>query len=55
MSRFKSVNRQQQSLLPPSVDEWLADNHLARFIDEVIEQLDLSRLVNHYQGRGSAA
>ena len=55
MSRFIPVNRQQQYLLPPSVDEWLPDNHLARFIDEVVEQLDLSRLVSHYRGRGSAA
>ena len=41
--------------MPPSVDEWLPDNHLARFIVEGIEQLDLSRLTNRYQGRGSAA
>ena len=55
MSRFIQVSRQQQYLLPPSVDEWLPDNHLARFIVEVIEQLDLSRLVGRYRGRGSAA
>jgi len=55
MSRFIPVNRQQQYLLPPSVDEWLPDNHLARFIVEVIDQLDLSRLVGRYRGRGSAA
>lgn len=55
MSRFIPVNRNQQYLLPPSVDEWLPDNHLARFIVEVIDQLDLSRLVGRYQGRGSAA
>jgi len=55
MSRFIPVNRHQQYLLPPSVDEWLPDHHLARFIVEVIEQLDLSRLVGRYRGRGSAA
>jgi transposase len=55
MSRFIPVNRHQQYLLPPSVDEWLPDNHLARFIVEVIDQLDLSRLVGRYRGRGSAA
>lgn len=37
MSRFIPVNRHQQYLLPPSVDEWLPDNHLARFIAEVID------------------
>ncbi len=55
MSRFIPVNRHQQYLLPPSVDEWLPDNHLARFIAEIIDQLDLSRLTSHYRGRGSAA
>jgi transposase len=55
MSRFIQVNRHQQYLLPPSVDEWLPDNHLARFIVEVIDQLDLSRLVSRYRGCGSAA
>jgi transposase len=33
----------------------LPDNHLARFIAEIIDQLDLSRLTSHYRGRGSAA
>jgi transposase len=55
MSRFIPVNRHQQYLLPPSVDEWLPDNHLARFIAEIIDQLDLSRLTSRYRGRGSAA
>jgi transposase len=55
MSRFIPVNRHQQYLLPPSVDEWLPANHLARFLVEVIDQLDLSRLTSRYSGRGSAA
>ncbi len=54
MSRFIQVSRQQLYLLPPSIDEWLPENHLARFIAEVIDQLDLSRLTNRYTGRGSA-
>jgi transposase len=41
MSRFIQVSRHQQYLLPPSIDEWLPENHLARFIAEVIDQLDL--------------
>lgn len=55
MSRFIQVSRQQQYLLPPSIDEWLPENHLARFIAEVIDQLDLSQLTRRYAGRGSAA
>ena len=55
MSRFIPVNRHQHYLLPPSVDEWLPDHHLARFIVEVVDQLDLSRLIGRYRGCGSAA
>ena len=55
MSRFVAVDRQTSYLLPPSVDEWLPDDHLARFVVEVIEQLDLSEITRQYAGRGSAA
>ncbi len=55
MSRFIQFDRNQQYLLPPSVDEWLPEGHLARFIVEVIDQLDLSKLTRRYSGSGSAA
>jgi transposase len=55
MSRFIPVDRETTYLLPPSVDEWLPTDHLARFVVEVIEQLDLSALTRQYGGRGSAA
>ncbi|MGZ4995975.1 MAG: IS1182 family transposase [Methylobacter sp.] len=55
MSRFIQFDRSQQYLLPPSVDEWLPEGHLARFIVEVIDQLDLSKLTRRYSGSGSAA
>lgn len=55
MSRFVAVDRDTAYLLPPSVDEWLPQDHLARFVVEVIDQLDLSELTRPYAGRGSAA
>jgi transposase len=55
MKRFVQVDRDTAYLLPPSVDEWLPINHLARFVVDVIDQLDLSRLTGAYSGRGSAA
>jgi transposase len=42
-------------LLLPSVDEWLPQRHLARFVVEVIDGLDLSELQNAYRGSGSAS
>ncbi|RCV85665.1 transposase, partial [Vreelandella rituensis] len=55
MSRFIPVDRQTDYLLPPSVDEWLPDDHLARFVVDVVEQLDLSALTRRYAGRGHKA
>lgn len=55
MSRFVPVDRDTAYLLPPSVDEWLPGDHLARFVVEVIDDLDLDDLVKQYAGRGSAA
>ncbi len=44
-------------MLPPSLDDWLPANHLARFIAEIVEQLDLSEIYRAYEkdGRGQAA
>lgn len=55
MSRFRPVDRKTPYLLPPSVEDWLPEDHLARFIVEAMEKLDLSELTRVYAGRGSAA
>lgn len=55
MSRFVTVNRDTAYLLPPSVDEWLPQEHLARYVVEVVEALDLSAMTRSYAGRGSDA
>jgi hypothetical protein len=39
---FLSCDREQAMLLPASVAEWLPEGHLARFVVEVVERLDLS-------------
>ena len=41
MSNFREVDRQTGFVLPPSVDEWLPGQHLARFVVQVVESLDL--------------
>lgn len=55
MSNFRPVDRATGFLLPPSVDEWLPERHPARFVVEVIDQLDLSSMVKSYRGSGSAS
>jgi hypothetical protein len=39
MSNFRPINSDTGFLLPPSVDEWLPQRHLARFVVEVIDGL----------------
>ena len=55
MSNFRPINRDTGFLLPPSVDEWLPQRHLARFVVEVIDGVDLSELVKAYRGAGIAS
>ena len=55
MSNFILTDRKTDYLLPPSVDDWLTQDHLARFVVEVIDGLDLSNLTCQYAGRGSKA
>lgn len=52
---FKGGNRKQLFLFPPSVDDWLPDDHLARFVVEIVDQLDISSITTEYGGRGSTA
>src|SRR6201986_920335 len=55
MSNFRQVDRQTGCVLPPSVDEWLPQRHLARFVVEVIDGLDLRSMSGSYRGSGSAS
>src|SRR5260370_18190728 len=55
LDNFRTIDRETAYLLPPSVDEWLPERHLARFIVEVIERLDLSAMSRSYRGTGSAS
>ena len=38
---------------PPSIQDYLPEDHLARFVVDIVEQLDLSALTSSYSGRGS--
>lgn len=52
-AKFIEVDRITQYLLPPSIQDWLPEKHLARFVVEIVEQLDLRSLKKSYAGRGS--
>ena len=53
--RFRAVDRDTAYLLPPSVQDWLPEQHLARFVVDVVSKLDLDALEMPYAGRGTKA
>jgi len=55
MSNFRLTDRQTGFLMPPLVEDWLAQRHLARFVVEVVDSLDLRAMSGVYRGSGSAS
>jgi len=55
MGNFITADRETDYLFPPSMQDWLPEDHLARFVVDVVDQLDLSKLTRQYAGRGSQA
>lgn len=50
---FRSYDLSQLLLLPPDLRQWLRPDHLALYVSDIVEQLDLSAIVNAYEaGRG---
>ena len=51
---FIACDREQTLLLPPDLRDWLPEDHLARFVIETVEQLDLGGIYGYYRqdGRG---
>jgi transposase len=47
---FRTCDRNQMLLLPPSLMDWLPKRHLVHFILDVVERLDLSQIHASYQG-----
>lgn len=49
---FRPYSPDQELLLPPSLNEWLPEGHLAYFISDVVDELDLSSFYARYEGDG---
>jgi transposase len=54
---FRGYNPNQLLLLPPNLDDWLPQEHLARFIADVVDALDLKPFLRRFSdnGQGGAA
>jgi Transposase DDE domain group 1/Transposase domain (DUF772) len=46
---FRTYLPEQELLLPPSVQEWLPGDHLAYFVSDLVDQLDLSAIECVYE------
>jgi transposase len=53
--KFIPTNRDQQLLFPPAIQDWLPEKHLARFVVDIVAQLDLRPLAESYAGKGFKA
>lgn len=47
--------REQGLLMPYDLMDWLPEDHLARFVVDMVDQLDLGDVYRQYQGKGKAA
>ena len=52
--KFRTINRDTAYLLAPSLQDWLPQKHLARFVVEMVDQLDLRVLESAYRGVGKS-
>jgi len=55
MAKFICADRNQQTLMPYNIEDWLPQNHLARFIVEIVSMLDFKHIYSQYKGSGSTA
>ena len=55
MKIFREYSQCQGLLLPPSLDEFVQEDHEARIVNEVVDTMDLSLLLNKYEGGGAPA
>ena len=52
---FKPYDQNQLSLLPPSLEDFVAKDHPARILNEIIEKTDITSLNEAYKSRGRAS
>ena len=55
VNKFIPTNRDQQYLFPPSIRDWLPEEHLARFVVDIVSELNLQPLADGYSGKGHKA
>ena len=52
MTSYLPYEPRQQQLLPNALQDWLPEDHLAYYISDVIDSLELSAFHARYEGGG---
>jgi transposase len=47
--RFRAYDMNQRLLLPPDLREWLREDHLALYVSDLVDQMDLRGILNVYE------
>ena len=53
MISFKGADREQVSFMPHNLNDWLPEDHLARFVVDIVGKMDLRHIYLNYSGKGS--
>ena len=53
MTSFIGAERDQISFMPHDLNEWLPEDHLARFVVDIVGKMDLCQVYSSYSGKGS--
>ena len=54
--QFRAYDLDQTLLLPPNLNDWLPADHMARFIADIVKEIDLTAFFSSYSDpRGAAA
>ena len=52
---FKTYSVGQISMLPPSLEELIPEDHLVRVVNKMIDQIDLTPILQKYKGGGASS
>jgi len=52
---FQPLTSSQSVLFPEHIGDWIAENHPVRLVAKVLDELDLSSIINNYKGGGTSS
>ncbi len=52
---FKPYSQKQEFLLPKNIDDFIPSGHIARFVSQVIDKMDIEFLIETYIGGGTSS